>query len=111
MEYLTTRTSPLETCKKNMDKRQSKRKREVVLYAFVRMHPAQLAGASDAGTIFVLPGNYHQLLRSPFHSQRSYKIKKSYSLRFYQGNVTGRAECPTHHNFRLTFVLGATQSH
>jgi hypothetical protein len=33
---------------------------------FVRMHPAQLAGASDAGMIFVLPGNYHQLLRSPF---------------------------------------------
>jgi hypothetical protein len=33
--------------------------------------------ASDAGMIFVLPGNYHQLLRSPFHSQRSYKIKKN----------------------------------
>ena len=95
-----------------MDKRQSKSKSEVVLYAFVRMHPAQLAGASDAGTIFVLPGNYHQLLRSPFHPQRSYKIEKLNSnLRFYQGNVTGRAECPTHHNFRLTFVLGATQSH
>src|SRR5271163_3944133 len=110
MEYLTTRTSPLETCKKNMDKRQSKRKREVVLYAFVRMHPAQLAGASDAGTIFVLPGNYHQLLRSPFHSQRSYKIKRTYSdLRFYQSNVRGRAECLTHHNFRLTCVLRVTQ--
>jgi hypothetical protein len=40
------------------------------------MHPAQLTGASDAGMIFVLPGNYHQQLRSPFHSQRSYKIKK-----------------------------------
>jgi hypothetical protein len=77
IEYLTTRTSPLETCKKNMDKRQSKRKREAVVYAFVRMHPAQLAGASDAGMIFVLPGNDHQLLRSPFHSQRSYKIKKT----------------------------------
>ena len=48
----------------------------------------QLAGTSDAGMIFVLPGNYHQLLRSPFHSQRSYKIKKTYSnLRFYQGDV------------------------
>ena len=71
-----------------MDKRQSKRKREVVLYIFVRTHPAQLVGASGAGMIFVLPGNYHQLRRSPFHSQRSYKIKKTYSnLRFYQGDV------------------------
>jgi hypothetical protein len=95
-----------------MDKRQSKRKREVVLYVFVRMHPAQLAGASDARMIFVLPGNYHQLLRSPFHSERSYKIKKTYSdLRFYQGDLTGRAECLTHHSFRLAFVLVATQSH
>jgi hypothetical protein len=66
------------------------------------------------GMIFVLPGNYRQLLRSPFHSQRSYKIKKNltYSdLRFYQGDVTGRAECLTHHTFRLTCDAGGTQSH
>jgi hypothetical protein len=25
--------------------------------------------------LLVLPGNYHELHRSPFHSQRSYKIK------------------------------------
>jgi hypothetical protein len=52
--------------------------------------------------------NYDQLLRPPFHSERPYKTKKkTYScLRFYQGNVTGRAECLTHHNFRLTFAAG-----
>jgi hypothetical protein len=38
--------------------------------------------------------------------------KKTYSdLRLYLGDVTGRAECLTHHSFRLAFVLVATQSH
>ena len=50
--------------------------------------PPNSQGRPMQGMIFVLPGNYHQLLRSPFHSQRSYKIKKTYSnLRFYQGDV------------------------
>jgi hypothetical protein len=73
--------------------------------------PPNSQGRPMQGMIFVLPGNYHQLLRSPFHSQRSYKIKKTYSdLRFYQGNVTGRAECLTHHTFRQT-CDAETQSH
>jgi hypothetical protein len=50
--------------------------------------PPNSQGRPMQGMIIVLPGNYHQLLRSPFHSQRSYKIKKTYSnLRFYQGDV------------------------
>jgi hypothetical protein len=38
--------------------------------------PPNSQGRPMQGMIFVLPGNYHQLLRSPFHSQRSCKIKK-----------------------------------
>jgi hypothetical protein len=71
-----------------MDKRQSKKKKrgsEMFSYECI---PPNSQGRPMQGMIFVLPGNYHQLLRSPFHSQRSYKIKKTYSdLRFYQGNV------------------------
>jgi hypothetical protein len=73
--------------------------------------PPNSQGRPMQGMIFVLPGNYHQLLWSPFHSQRSYKIKKTNSdLRFYQRQRHRKSECLTHHNFRLTFVLRVTQS-
>jgi hypothetical protein len=56
------------------------------------------------GDDFCLTWQLNQLLRSPFHSQRSYKIKKSYSdLRFYQGKRHRKSGMPHPSNtFRLT---------
>ena len=57
--------------------------------------------------IFALPGNYMSCSDRPFIPNVRTKSKVVTAVYgFYQGNVTGRAECLAHHKFRLTFVPG-----
>jgi hypothetical protein len=60
---------------KYMDPRAGKKEKEVTIQV---SHESMLPirkGVRWRGMLLVLPGNYHELHRSPFHSQRSYKTK------------------------------------
>ena len=58
-----------------MDKRAGQKRKEVTIQVSHESMPPIRKGVRCRGMLLVLPGNYHELHRSPFHSQRSYKIK------------------------------------
>jgi hypothetical protein len=70
------------------------------------MHLAQLAEAFDAGEMIL---SYLATMSCTGRlSFPTFVQKQTFLQQFvvYQGKITGRAECLTHYNFRLTFAVG-----
>jgi hypothetical protein len=93
-----------------MDPRAGKKEKEVTIQVSHQSIPPIRKGVRCRGMLLVLPGNYHELHRSPFHSQRSYKTKghTAFMVLRQHHKKSGNASLLTIKN---DIPTGGTQSH